>query len=220
MPDEIIIFFSHCKNISVLFCIGTFRAYNHGCNFPRLVSWIAGNNDETPHCNAEIPVIPTTGKTVAMHGLPLHGSGDDYRGSFFFLFVPASFSVHRSFPPRAKPWLCMGYRSAVRGTITGDYSFFLFVPASFSVHRSFPPRAKPWLCMGYRSAVRGTQLHGLFLFPPLHFLTSSLLLFFPSPYAFSLKYYCSHQKLFTENSIIHQNALHDFGVVDNFSSKS
>ncbi len=87
-------------------------------------------------------------------------------------------------------------------------------------HRSFPPRAKPWLCMGYHSVVRGTQLHGLFLFPPLHFLTLSLLFFFPSSYAFSLKYYCSNQKLFTENSIIHQNALHDFGVVDNFSSKS
>ncbi len=60
----------------------------------------------------------------------------------------------RSYPPRAKPWLCMGYRSAVRGSDSGIilFSFRLCV-----FLRSYPPRAKPWLCMGYRSAVRGSD---------------------------------------------------------------
>ncbi len=40
------------------------------------------------------PFIPTTGKTVAMHGLPLCGSGERCQGSFFFLFVFASFTAH------------------------------------------------------------------------------------------------------------------------------
>ncbi len=41
-----------------------------------MITGIAGNNDETPYRNAEIPGIPTTGRTMAMPGLPLCGSGD------------------------------------------------------------------------------------------------------------------------------------------------
>ncbi len=36
---------------------------------------------------------------------------------------------------------------------------------------------------------------------------------------FSLKYFCSQQRIFTFNPVIRQNATHAFVVVDNFSSK-
>ncbi len=73
MAAEITIFFSHCKNISVLFCIGPLRPSNKGGNFPCDVSGIAGNNDEPPHHNAEIPGIPTTNKKPGIDFLTLTG---------------------------------------------------------------------------------------------------------------------------------------------------
>ncbi len=117
MAAEIIIFFPHCKNISVLFCIGTLRPSNLGGNFSRDVTRIAGNNDEhniiTQKFRAFPPqskkldtiiepfpgfpgttTVPTTDKTVAMHGQPRNGSGDRFQGSFIFLVVHASFIGH------------------------------------------------------------------------------------------------------------------------------
>ncbi len=67
------------------------------------------------------PVIPTTGKTVAMHGLPLRGS-EEIPG--IILFSSSYLRLSPVIPIMAKPWLYyLGYHSVVRHNYM-DYSFF------------------------------------------------------------------------------------------------